>query len=165
MSSRERRLLVDGAILDLPVEGKVKSGRTAGDKECQEMRIGEVAEATGTTTKTLRFYEEQGLLPEADRTPSGYRDYGVATLNRLDFIHRGQAAGLTLAEIRQILEIRDRGDAPCAHVRDLLTQRLRDLDKQVAELVALRESIVDLQSAATNAEPETCSADQVCRYL
>jgi MerR family Zn(II)-responsive transcriptional regulator of zntA len=129
------------------------------------MRIGEVAEAAGTTTKTLRFYEDHGLLAEPDRTPAGYREYGIEILGRLDFIRRGQAAGLTLAEIRQILDIRDQGRAPCEHVRDLLTQRLSDLDDQIADLMRLRETIADLQSAAVNAEPEACTADQVCRYL
>lgn len=63
------------------------------------MRIGELAEAAGTTTKTLRFYEDQGLLPPAERTPGGYRDYTTESLTRIDFIHRGQAVGLSLAQI------------------------------------------------------------------
>jgi DNA-binding transcriptional MerR regulator len=129
------------------------------------MRIGELAEATGTTTKTLRFYEDQGLLPAADRTPSGYRDYTRDMLGRLDFIHRGQAAGLTLAQIKQILGIRDSGTPPCGHVSDLLTERLRDLDAQIAQLVDLRRTIAELHDKAALAEPDTCPPDQVCRYL
>ena len=93
------------------------------------MRIGELADAAGTTAKTLRFYEDQGLLPPAGRTPSGYRNYTAETIARIDFIHRGQAAGLTLAQIQQILHIRDHGQAPCSHVRDLLDARLTDIDQ------------------------------------
>jgi len=129
------------------------------------MRIGELADAASTTAKTLRFYEEQGLLPAAERTPAGYRDYTPEAIARLDFIRRGQAAGLTLAQIRQILDIRDGGDQPCEHVRDLLDHRLTDLDAQIAQLTALRETITQLRDEAANAEPETCPADQVCRYL
>ena len=129
------------------------------------MRIGELAEASGTTTKTLRFYEDQGLLPAAHRTSSGYRDYTPDMLGRLDFIHRGQAAGLTLAKIRQILGIRDSGSPPCGHVSDLLAERLDDLDAQIAQLVELRRTIVELHDNATAAEPDTCPPDQVCRYL
>lgn len=129
------------------------------------MRIGELAEASGTTTKTLRFYEDQGLLPAADRTPSGYRDYTPDALGRLDFIHRGQAAGLTLAQIKQILGIRDSGTPPCGHVSDLLAERLSDLDAQIAQLVDLRRTIAELHSNASKAEPDTCPPDQVCRYL
>ena len=129
------------------------------------MRIGELAEASGTTAKTLRFYEEQGLLPAAERTPAGYRDYTPDAVGRIDFIHRGQAAGLTLAQVRQILDIRDDGQAPCGPVQDLLDSRLADLDEQIAQLVALRETITQLRDQAATVEPETCSPDQVCRYL
>ncbi|MCP9001869.1 heavy metal-responsive transcriptional regulator [Pseudarthrobacter sp. RMG13] len=129
------------------------------------MRIGQLAEATGTTTKTLRFYEESGLLPPAERMASGYRDYTDDAVGQVGFIHRGQAAGLTLAQIGQILRIREHGQAPCSHVRDLLGERLRELDAQIAELLALRETISELHAQAAEPEPDTCSADEVCRYI
>ncbi|MGE3194641.1 MAG: heavy metal-responsive transcriptional regulator [Microbacteriaceae bacterium] len=129
------------------------------------MRIGEVAVAAGTSTKTLRFYEEQGLLPEVGRTPAGYRDYSPEAVARVDFVHRGQAAGLTLAEIKRILDIRDRDGAPCEHVRDLLDAKLGDLDRQIRQLSELRETVVGLRDQAAVPEPHTCSTDQVCRYL
>ena len=129
------------------------------------MRIGELAEASGTTAKTLRFYEEQGLLPAAERTPAGYRDYTPDAVGRIDFIHRGQAAGLTLAQVRKILDIRHDAQAPCGHEQDLIDSRLAYLDEQIAQLVALRETITQLRDQAATVEPETCSPDQVCRYL
>lgn len=129
------------------------------------MRIGELAERAGTTAKTLRFYEEQGLLPPAERTPSGYRDNAPETAARIDFVHRGQAAGLTLAQIRQILDIRDGGAAPCEHVRDLLDARLAEIEQQIAQLTALRDTIAELRHDAAQPDPDSCSADQVCRYL
>ncbi|WP_448073914.1 heavy metal-responsive transcriptional regulator [Georgenia yuyongxinii] len=129
------------------------------------MRIGEVARATGTTTKTLRFYEDAGLLPPAERTPSGYRDYGPEVLGRLAFVRRGQAAGLTLAQIREVLDIRDGGQAPCHHVTDLLTIRLQDIDHQIAQLQQLRATVTKLRDEAAAADPAVCPADEVCRYL
>lgn len=129
------------------------------------MRIGQLAEAVGTTTKTLRFYEEQGLLPPAQRTPSGYRDYGPEAVAQVNFIHRGQAAGLTLAQIRQIIDVRERGQAPCEHVRDLLEGRLADIDDQLQQLTALRATIVELRQQAMQVEPECCPPDRICRYL
>ena len=129
------------------------------------MRIGELAERAGTTAKTLRFYEEQGLLPPTERTPSGYRDYAPEMVARIDFVHRGQAAGLTLAQIRQILEIRDGGAAPCEHVRDLLDARLAEIEQQIAQLTALRDTIAELRHDAAQPDPDSCAADQVCRYL
>jgi len=129
------------------------------------MRIGELAERAGTTAKTLRFYEERGLLPPAERTPSGYRDYAPETVARIDFVHRGQAAGLTLAQIRQILDIRDDGTAPCEHVCGLLDARLAEIEQQIAKLAAIRDTIAELRHDAAQPDPDSCSADQVCRYL
>ena len=129
------------------------------------MRIGEVASATGTTTKTLRFYEEVGLLPPAERTAGGYRAYGPDTLARLDFIRRGQAAGLTLTQMRDVLHLRDRGDPPCEHVRQLLRERLRALDTQLAELQALRENLLELSASSSVVDADSCSGEDVCRYV
>lgn len=62
------------------------------------MRIGETAAAAGMTAKTLRFYEDRGLLPAADRAPNAYRSYAQETVSRLEFIRRGRTAGLTLSQ-------------------------------------------------------------------
>ena len=129
------------------------------------MRIGEVAAASGTTTKTLRFYEESGLLPRPERAANGYRDYGPEAVSRLDFIRRGQAAGLTLAEIREVIDIRNAGDAPCHHVHQLITARLADIDRQIADLGVLRAALIQRRDEAGSADPSTCPADSVCRYV
>ena len=129
------------------------------------MRIGEVAQAAGTTTKTLRFYEQAGLLPVAERTAAGYRDYGTEVLGRLDFIRRGQAAGLTLGKIGQVLQIRDGGQAPCRHVADLLSAHLEDIDRQIVELQLLRATVAGLRADAAAVDSATCPPGDVCRYL
>ncbi|MBW3644074.1 MAG: heavy metal-responsive transcriptional regulator [Actinobacteria bacterium] len=129
------------------------------------MRIGEMAAIAGVTTKTLRFYEERGLLPAPTRTPSGYRDYPPEALNRLDFIRRGRNAGLTLAQISEILDLRDAGQAPCHHVEDLLGHRLVHLDRQIADLQELRTTVAALHEAAAVADPHACDAAKICRYL
>lgn len=129
------------------------------------MRIGELAGVTGTTTKTLRFYEDSGLLHPAGRTTSGYRQYGEDAVARLDFIRRGRAAGLTLAQIREVLDVRDQGHAPCGHVEGLLTNRLRALDTQIADLQELRATVAQLRDAARGGDPDSCDTEQVCRYL
>lgn len=129
------------------------------------MRIGELASKAGITAKTLRFYEQKGLLPPPDRAANGYRDYGPTTLSRLDFIRRGRAAGLTLNQIRDVIEIRDSGDAPCAHVHHLLDQRLAEVDRHIADLQALRASLVRKRDHAGSGDPSTCEPDTVCRYV
>ena len=129
------------------------------------MRIGELAAAAGTTTKALRFYEESGLLPQAERAANGYREYGPDALSRLDFIRRGQAAGLTLAQIRDVIDIREAGDAPCHHVYELITERLVDIERQIADLNALRDALIQRRDQAGTADPSTCPPDSVCQYV
>jgi MerR family Zn(II)-responsive transcriptional regulator of zntA len=129
------------------------------------VRIGELATATGTTTKTLRFYEAAGLLPVPQRTSAGYRVYDEAVVDRLDFIRRSQQAGLTLAQIREVLAIRDDGDGPCTHVQQLLAGRLADIERQLADLTALRDTVAALRDRAGTLDPDSCSAERVCQYL
>lgn len=129
------------------------------------MRIGELARLTGTSPRTLRFYEDAGVLAPSGRSDGGYREYGPEAAERLDFVRRGQAAGLTLAQIREVMEVRDGGSAPCRHVRDLLDRRLVDLDRQLADLEQLRRTVAGLRDAAHHADPAECSAESVCRYL
>lgn len=124
------------------------------------MQIGELAKLANTSAKTIRFYEDSGLLPPPARTLSGYRDYGPEVADRLRFIYRGQAAGLTLQKVRQILAIHDRGEAPCGHVRQVLNTRLDQVRAQIAELVTLEAHLQTLldhasQDAATEHDQST----------
>ena len=129
------------------------------------MKIGELAAHTGTTAKTIRFYEQSGLMPEPVRRPSGYRDYGTEFVDRLHFIHRAQAAGLSLRDIRQVLAIHDRGEAPCGHVRGVLGERLDQVRAQIAELITLEAHLEKLVAhAEENADPDHDSST-VCWIL
>jgi DNA-binding transcriptional MerR regulator len=121
--------------------------------------IGELATATGVSTKTLRFYETDGLLPEPDRTPAGYRDYPDTAIDRVVFIRQAQAAGLTLAQIRQILTIRDGGQPPCGHVADLVEQRIEQLGQRLAELEHTRTELLALQTRLDTLDPADCRED------
>lgn len=120
------------------------------------MRIGELARHTGTTTKTLRFYEDEGLLPEPDRTRSGYRDYSTATIDRVAFIRDAQKAGFSLRQIGQILAIRDGGDPPCEHVGELIEQRLHELQQRIAELRQTRAQLRELAHRTRQLNPADC---------
>ena len=129
------------------------------------MLIGEVASAAGMSSKTLRFYEEQGLLPPARRSANGYRQYSGDTLARLDFIARGRAAGLSVSQIRTILAVSEPGDAPCAHVKDVLAGQLAELDLKIAELTALRAGVAASYDAVAACSPAACDQSKVCSYL
>ena len=125
------------------------------------MLIGELAAATGVSTKTLRFYETDGLLFEPDRTPAGYRDYPNPAIDRVVFIRQAQAAGLTLAQIREVLTIRDGGRPPCGHVADLVDQRIEQLARRLAELEHTRTELLALQTRLDALDPADCR-DDIC---
>ncbi|MPZ27454.1 MAG: MerR family DNA-binding protein [Micromonosporaceae bacterium] len=120
------------------------------------MRIGELARRTGTTAKTLRFYEGEGLLPEPARTRSGYRDYPTDALDRVTFVRDAQKAGFTLRQIGQILHIRDGGQPPCAHVGQLIDQRLDEVERRLAELQQTRTHLRELAHRTRQLDPADC---------
>lgn len=115
------------------------------------LRIGELAGELGINPKTIRYYEEIGLLPSPTRSEAGYRLYDGADRQRLEFIAKAKATGLTLEEIGEILALRREGKEPCTHVLTMLDQKLEAVDQQLRALIELREELVALrrESAAT----------------
>jgi DNA-binding transcriptional MerR regulator len=112
------------------------------------MRIGEVAERVGVNTKTVRYYERIGLLPDPQRLPSGYREYNDDDVDRLGFIRTAQRLGLTLAEISEILAFREREERPCEYVLGVLDRQVADLDRRMAEMAHLRRELITLKGKA-----------------
>ncbi len=129
------------------------------------MRIGQVAPHAGVTTKALRYYERVGLLPAADRTSSGYRDYPEEVLDRLRFIRAAQAVGLALGEIKGVIVFREQGSPPCGHVLELIEGRASDLDRRIEELGQLRDELRQLAQRGRSLSPDACSPDLVCHIL
>jgi MerR family copper efflux transcriptional regulator len=129
------------------------------------VRIGELAEQAGISTKAIRYYEQVGILAPPARTPSGYRAYDQAALGRLGFVRSAQAVGLTLGEIRQVIAFRDDGQTPCAHVTDLLQRHAADLDRRILELEQLRGELRQLAERATTLDPEQCPPERVCHII
>lgn len=96
--------------------------------------ISALATHAGVPVKTIRYYEDVGLLPKPSRTPAGYRLYAPEAADRLLFIKKAQNLGLRLDEIKEILELADRGRCPCGHVQDLLKRRLMELRQKISDL-------------------------------
>lgn len=126
------------------------------------MRIGEAADQADINPKTIRYYESIGLIPEADRTAGGYRDYATADIERLRFIKSAQRLGLSLDEIGEVLAFRDRGEQPCGYVLDAVRRRTDEIDRQIRELLQLREDLIDL---AARAEKTNDEGSRYCRLL
>jgi DNA-binding transcriptional MerR regulator len=102
------------------------------------MRSGQLARQTGVSTDTLRHYERLGLLPLPQRTAGNYREYPPTSPQRVELIRRALTIGFSLPELKTILAVRDKGGAPCRHVRDLLRSKIHNLDEQIRNLVSLR---------------------------
>jgi len=110
------------------------------------MRIGELAARFGLNPKTIRYYEEIGLLPRADRSGSGYRRYDKRDVERLGFIRRAKTLGLSLDEIRDILSVQQEGSPPCGQVLDLIDTKISAIDRRMAELQAFRTELATLRA-------------------
>lgn len=108
------------------------------------MNIGTVAEKSGVPPKTIRYYESIGLMPSADRRPNGYRSYDEVDMHTLNFIKRARGLGFSVDEVRDLLDLwRDRGRSS-ASVKALASEHLKALDRKIAELRSLRETLADL---------------------
>ena len=101
----------------------------------------DVAKATGVSTDTIRHYERKGLLPRVTRTPAGYRQYSTATVERVLLIQRALIVGFSLADLKRVLAVRDRGGSPCVGVRVLVGERLEQLNRRIEEMLALRDEL------------------------
>ncbi|MGH2746540.1 MAG: heavy metal-responsive transcriptional regulator [Actinomycetota bacterium] len=108
------------------------------------LRISQLADLASVSADTIRYYERQGLLPEPTRSPSGYRQFEEGLTERLRFIKGAQGFGLRLAEIKELLQIHDKGACPCGHTKILLERRMKEIDDEVRRLRSLKRNLADL---------------------
>jgi len=102
------------------------------------MKIGELARLANCTTDTIRFYEKEGLLPEADRTDTNYRSYNASHIDRLRFIRNCRALDMTHDEVRALLEASDGAAPGCGAVNALVDEHIGHVNKRIDELLQLR---------------------------
>lgn len=126
------------------------------------LKIGELSAQSGVPIKTIRYYEELGLLPSVGRTEGNYRLFVPQTLQRLAFIKRLQKLGLSLHQIKECLAIYDRGELPCPDLQHKLQAQVAQIDCQIAELLALRSELVDILA---HWQPQPAPTAHICPNL
>ena len=129
------------------------------------MTIGKVAKQAGVTTEAIRFYEREGLLPKPNRTHTGYRMYGPPVLGRLRFVKRARYLGLSLKEIKEVFSMARVGQAPCCRVRELLADKLTELDRKIAELKQLRKELHGFIQSVADLPDQADASESVCALI
>lgn len=121
----------------------------------EELKIGELAKRLGLNPRTIRFYEDAGVLPEPARSAGGYRVYTARDEQRLRFIKAAQRVGLKLGEIKEVL---------CSYVADLIDARLAEVDERMRDLRTLKRELAGLQHRIRQegAEP---GEGRFCHYI
>ena len=120
------------------------------------MNIGQASNATGVSTKMIRYYESVGLIRPADRTDSNYRDFGERDINELRFIRRARNLGFAVEEISQLLALwRDRA-RPSREVKTVAEKHVADLDAKIAEMQSMADTLRHLAHCCAGDDRPDC---------
>lgn len=122
----------------------------------EPLTTGEIADRTGVSQHTVRYYEQRGLLPEPPRTGAGYRQYGPRHVAQIRFIKRAQKLGFTLQEIKDLLSLRAEPEAG-ADIRQKTREKISEIDQKIEDLTRIRQKLVELREACEeHGSPSDC---------
>jgi len=114
------------------------------------MTIGKLAKHAEISTDPLRYYEDESLLRPTRKTEAGYRLYGQDAVRRLDFIKHAQHCGMTLSEIRQLLELKADDRSCCSDVRSLAIRKKLQLEQKIKTMKAMSQALSELIEICTD---------------
>lgn len=118
---------------------------------------GQLAKRLGLNAEAIRYYEKEGLLPEPQRSESGYRLYDEETVKKLSFIKKAQALGFSLVEIQELLSLKENPDADRQDVRARVQNKLQELNEKMQNLESIRETLVHLLGSCSGfGEAKAC---------
>lgn len=129
------------------------------------MRIGEAASQSGLEASAIRFYEKEGVLPPPARTDSGYRDYSADDVDLMVFVRGARSLQIPLDDIREIVDLRTRGRAPCAVVRQALAREASEIEERLEELIVLRDELGRLLALADQVVDDWSVRSCVCHIV
>jgi len=124
--------------------------------EIAHLAIGDLGRQTGTKVNTIRFYEESGLLPQAERTRSGRRIYRDADARRLTFIRQSRNLGFPLDAVRELLTLADEATQPCEAVDRIARVHLAEIDRKIEDLSALRTELARVIGSCSHGTVADC---------
>jgi MerR family copper efflux transcriptional regulator len=127
------------------------------------MQIKQLASVTGVNAKTIRYYEEIGLLPEAQRGDNGYRYYREKDVVSLNFIRRCKELRMPLADIKRLVAVQSDGNAPCEQVDRLIAQQLEKIHIALYELQQLEQNLQSLANCCDHKQIKNCEILQHLR--
>lgn len=130
--------------------------------ETASLTIGRLGARAAIEPKTLRYYDRAGLVRPAARTAAGYRLYGEEAVQRLGFIRRAKALGMSLADIRRVLAVRDEGVAPCGHVLAIVERNVTAVEAHIRELGRLRADLRRFRRLLKAKVPPDAAASDDC---
>ena len=128
------------------------------------MQVQEVANNLGVTPDTVRYYTRAGLLHPFKNSTNGYNDYGKHDRHRLRFILSARHLGFSIADIEQILEHADKGESPCQLVRQLIEDRLEEVDRRFDDMARLKRRMETAVEAWRDEPDRAPTGDMIC-YL
>jgi len=130
------------------------------------MFIHELAQVSGVSAKTIRYYESIGLVPNPQRAENNYRQYAPEAVERLRFIVSARSLGFSLTDIGEFLSARDEGTLPCKRVLDSIDERIADIDRRIADLLALRDNLSRVQADGAGLPADKkCDDDCLCYVI
>jgi MerR family copper efflux transcriptional regulator len=129
------------------------------------MFIHELASTTGVSAKTIRYYESIGLMPDPERAENNYRQYTSDAIERLRFIISARSLGFNLTDIGEFLSARDEGTLPCKRVLDSIDGRIADIDRRIADLLALRDNLSRVRADGAGLPPDKKCDDECLCYI
>ena len=129
------------------------------------LKIGDLAKQTGVAVGTLRYYSDLGLLVPIQRGDNGYRYYSQDASQQVQFIKKAQAIGFTLEEIKQILNVRDRGEKPCSLVQNLLDNKIEQLEIQIKKMSLFKQELEEYRTSWINYPNLESDPQEICPLI
>lgn len=133
--------------------------------EVAYIKIGQLAKQTGLSVGTIRYYSDIGVLSPAKIGENGYRYYTTQASYQIEFIKKAQTLGFSLEEIKQIIQISDRGEPPCNLVKNLINDKIQQLETQIEQMIGFKAELEKYQHIWNNNSNPQFQSEEICPLI